>query len=103
MIKKNFQADLYRCIGEIAKNKKWLILAVGGVCDHIHILIKMSPSDAIKDVVRVLKSNSSKFIRDNFDAVFAWQEGYSVFSVDERCLENIKNYVLNQEMRHRKD
>jgi putative transposase len=102
IIQDSFKLDLYRYIGEIAKNKNWLILAIGGISDHIHVLIKISTSDAAKDVARTLKANSSRFVRDNFDGLFSWQEGYGVFSVDEKCLSSIRDYVLNQEMRHDK-
>jgi REP element-mobilizing transposase RayT len=58
----------------------------------------------ISDLVRDIKNNSSKFINDNkwLRGKFAWQEGYGVFSYSHSQIENVYNYILNQEEHHKK-
>ncbi len=96
-----FKKLLYEYIGKVAISKDWHLLAVGGVDNHIHVLIQKASRYTISDVVRLIKSNSSKFIRDKFLMNFTWQGGYSVFTVDISSLPRIKNYILNQEEHHR--
>lgn len=97
-----FKENLYNYIGKIAIAKKWHLLSVGGTCDHIHILIQKTTQYTISQVVSCLKSNSSKFIRENFSPNFSWQNGYGVFTVDSVSLPRIKNYILKQEQHHLK-
>ena len=101
IIKLSFKKSLYKHLGKIIGLKSWHLLAVGGTENHIHLLIQKNCCFTISDVVRYLKSNSSKFVRDNFDNNFAWQSGYGVFTVDLASLPRIKNYILNQEKHHK--
>ena len=101
IINSDFKQSLYKHLGRIAGLKGWHLLAVGGIENHIHILIQKNSRYTISDVVRYLKSNSSKFISSNFDVNFAWQRGYGVFTVDISSLPRIKKYILNQEEHHK--
>ena len=101
-IKKKFQKELYDCIGKIALRKGLHLIAVGGVGDHIHLLIQATAKDFLPKIVSSIKSNSSRYVRENFLLEFSWQVGYSVFTVDVRSLPNIKKYILNQEIHHAK-
>ncbi len=100
-IKNEFKKDLYLYIGQIIKTKGWHLIAIGGIENHVHILIQMQPQNTISDLVCKIKSNSSRFIKLNFDSKFAWQEGYGVLTVDRHSVKRIKNYILNQEEHHK--
>ncbi|KKP24855.1 MAG: Transposase [candidate division TM6 bacterium GW2011_GWF2_28_16] len=100
IIMPEFKDDLYHYIGQIVKTKGWHLIAIGGIHDHIHILVQMEPQNTISDLVCKIKSNSSRLIKTQFMADFAWQEGYGVFSVDRHSIKRIKNYILNQEQHH---
>ena len=54
---------------------------------------------ALSDLVRDLKNNSTNFINDNnwIKGKFSWQEGYGAFSYSHSQIENVYNYILNQE------
>ena len=101
-ISKKFKEQLYAYIGKIALYKDFCILAVGGVEDHIHVLIQATAKNYIPKIVSNIKSNSSRYIRECFLTEFSWQVGYSIFTVDALSLPRIKKYILNQETHHAK-
>jgi REP-associated tyrosine transposase len=104
MINKDLRERLHEYIGGIVRGKGGAPLAIGGSSDHIHMLVSLPPSMNVADVVRVVKSNSSKWIHENFSGMkkFSWQAGYGVFSVSHSNIEAVKRYVENQEDHHRK-
>jgi REP element-mobilizing transposase RayT len=77
---------------------------VNGMPDHIHAFIGLKPSMKISDLVRDIKNNSSNFINEKkfVKGRFSWQEGYGVFSYSHSHIENVYNYILNQEEHHKK-
>ncbi len=103
-IRRNWQDDLYGYIGGIVRDQKGTLLKIGGVEDHVHLLAKLSPTLAISDVLRRIKSNSSKWINERPDVIrkFEWQSGYAAFSVSESQLPSVVGYIGNQAEHHRK-
>jgi len=103
LIDKSWREELYKYICGIANNKKQKVYAIGGVDDHIHILISIDPSVSISDLVRDIKVNSTKWINDhNFSHMkFAWQHGFGAFSCGRRDLDQVIAYINNQEEHHR--
>lgn len=101
LIKKDFRKQLYIFIGGLALRRNWHLIAIGGISDHVHLLIQKDLKGALWEVVCKIKSNSSRFIKDNFSANFSWQEGYSAFTVDRLSVSKIKNYILKQEIHHK--
>ena len=97
----SIQKELYDYIGGITKIKNWHLLEIGGTQDHIHILLqKPNKQTLLSNVVRCIKSNSSKYIRDTFMIPFSWQKGYGAFSTDITSIPRIKKYIANQENHH---
>jgi putative transposase len=82
-----------RGLGDVA-------LAVGGVEDHVHVLVSLKPAHRLADVPRELKKASSVWASERFEPSFAWQEGYSAFSVSPSHLDAVRNYIANQEEHH---
>ena len=72
--------------------------------DHIHAFIGLRPSMSISDLVRDIKNNSTNFINErNFvKGKFSWQEGYGAFSYSHSQIQNVYDYILNQEEHHKK-
>jgi putative transposase len=72
--------------------------------DHMHVFIGLNPAMAISSLVRDIKNNSSNFINNQkwVKGKFSWQEGYGAFSYSQSQIENVYNYILNQETNHRK-
>ena len=75
---------------------------MGGVSDHVHLLIGLRATHCLADVLRELKSVSSGWIRDEIGVRnFAWQEGYGGFTVSASQCETVRRYVEQQEEHHR--
>ena len=104
IIHPDWQSDLYGYIGGIVRDQKGTLLKIGGVEDHVHLLVKLSPAIAISNVLRTIKSNSSKWINEREDVArkFEWQSGYAAFSVSESQAPSVLDYVANQVEHHRK-
>lgn len=102
MILNEFEADLYAYIGGIIKKEGGIPLAIGGMNDHIHLLIKLKPRHALANVMRVIKGNASKWINQKEILLgrFSWQEGYGAFTVSESQLRRTVHYVGNQREHH---
>jgi REP element-mobilizing transposase RayT len=79
-------------------------IIVNGISNHIHILIGVNPNISISDTVRDIKRSSSLFINKKklCPGKFAWQEGYGAFTYSKSQLDNVYNYILNQEKHHQK-
>ena len=76
---------LYPYLGGIVRAEGGVIYDIGGVEDHVHLYLRWRPDQSVSDLLRTLKARSSGWVHDTFPALgaFAWQEGYSVFSVSK--------------------
>ena len=104
LIDKSWKDELHKYMAGIIKDKKQKPIIVNGMSDHIHAFIGLQTSKAISDLVRDLKNNSSNFINEKkwIKGKFSWQEGYGAFSYSHSQIENVYNYILNQEEHHKK-
>ena len=104
LIDKSWRPELHKYISGIITGKDQKSIIVNGVADHVHCFIGLKPTMAISDLIRDVKNNSSKFIKEsNFvRGKFNWQDGYGVFSYHHSQLDMIYNYILNQERHHHK-
>jgi putative transposase len=104
LIHKDWKDELYKYICGITNGKEQKVYAIGGVADHIHILVSIKPNIALSDLVRDIKANSSKWIneREFIKGKFKWQEGFGAFSYAQSQLDNVIAYINNQEQHHRK-
>lgn len=102
-ISEEWKEQLYAVMVNAAKRCDCKTIAIGGVKDHVHILLSLGGNaPAPKDIMRVIKTNSSKWINDKrlCPGRFGWQDGGSKFSYSYREIEMMKNYILNQERHH---
>jgi putative transposase len=75
---------------------------IGGMSDHVHLLIGLKATHCLSDIVRELKKASSAWIHETVHfSSFAWQEGYSAFTVSATARESVRNYIAKQEEHHR--
>jgi putative transposase len=95
--------DLFRYISGIINGKGHYALAVNGYKDHVHIFFEYNPSFSVSDLVRDIKTASSKWLNEKqvFRGKFYWQEGYGGFSYSRSQRDNVINYILNQEDHHK--
>lgn len=78
-------------------------IIVGGTEDHVHILCQLAKTIAVAGLVRELKRDSSKWLKEQSRELqtFQWQRGYGAFSVSPSHLDGLKEYIRNQEEHHR--
>jgi putative transposase len=76
--------------------------AIGGVADHVHLLIGLRATHRLADVLREIKAVSPRWVHDEIgDKTFAWQEGYGAFTVSPPQCEEARHYIARQEEHHR--
>lgn len=76
---------------------------IGGVADHVHLLVGLKATHTLADFLRELKKASSTWVHDQIGSrEFAWQEGYSAFTVSPTARESVKRYIANQAEHHRR-
>ena len=104
LIKPEFEDKLYRYINGIISKRKHTVIAINGPGDHIHILLGLHPDQSISDLVRDIKSNSSRFVNDSkwVSGRFEWQRGYGAFSYSKSHIEQVKRYIKRQKEHHAK-
>lgn len=104
LIPKENREELHKFITGIVSNRNQKLFAVFAMPDHMHILVSMSPTITISDLVRDIKAGSSKFINEKgwMSKKFNWQEGYGAFSYSKSSLDSVVKYILNQEEHHQK-
>lgn len=95
---------LFEYVGGIARQHDCALIAAGGTEDHVHLLVSLGRSMAVADAVRLIKTNSSGWIHDEFKELseFQWQQGYGAFAVSFSNIGAVKRYLANQESHHRK-
>jgi len=104
IITQNFREDLFKYISGILNQNKQYSLAVNGYKDHVHLFFELHPTKALADIIRIVKTNSSKWINENrfVKGKFAWQEGYGAFSHSRSQRDDVIKYIMNQEKHHGK-
>jgi putative transposase len=98
----DIRSDLFAYLGGIVRELRGTALIVGGTCDHVHMLIRIRPAQSIAEIARIVKTNSSGWIRKKDHTEFAWQAGYGVFSVSESSVPAVTKYIATQEEHHKK-
>ena len=96
--------QVHSFLGGIAKNLNCPPILIGGVSDHVHILIQLGRSVSQADLVKKLKRGSNLWIQKRFPQIakFAWQAGYGAFSVSASNVEAVRRYIANQAEHHAK-
>ena len=98
------QARLWPFMGGIARKNGMRALAIGGVADHVHLLLSLPSTLAIAKAVQLIKGGSSAWVHETFPEHrgFVWQEGYGAFSIGISDVSRTIAYIESQEEHHRK-
>ena len=92
---------VFGCLARIARNRGCDVHAINGWVDHVHLLLRVPPTIAPADLLRDLKANSSRRLREDWGRPsFAWQAGYSAFSVSGRNIDAAIHYIRRQPQHH---
>ena len=104
LITPDLQKRLWPFLGGIARQNKIKAIEIGGVEDHVHVLLSLPSTIPVSKALQLLKGGSSKWIHETFpeQRTFAWQEEYGAFSVSISQLDKTIQYIKGQEEHHRK-
>ena len=103
LITSNKEAQLYDYILGKADALNCKVHAIDGIEDHIHLVVTIPPNLAISEFVKRIKGSSSHHLNHSPNTLsekFAWQEGYGVFSLGYKQLQDVVAYVQNQKSHH---
>jgi REP element-mobilizing transposase RayT len=97
-----WRARLHEYLGGTVQGLGGFSQGVGGVADHVHLLVGLKATHCLADFLRELKKASSVWVHEQLEGPsFAWQEGYSAFTVSPTARDSVRSYIANQEAHHR--
>lgn len=102
MIQPEWQPRLYDYLGGTINGLGGYTEGIGGVADHVHLLVGLKATHCLAEVLRELKKASSAWVHDEIGMRdFAWQEGYAAFTVSPSVRVGVQSYIAHQEAHHR--
>jgi REP element-mobilizing transposase RayT len=95
---------LWEYLAGIVRGQGGIPIQIGGIEDHVHLLVTLRQEPSVLDVLRDLKAGSSGWVHDTFPEIqdFWWQTGYGAFTVSHSNIEVVKAYIANQKEHHKK-
>jgi putative transposase len=104
LIRPELRDRLWPFLGGIARQNEMKAVEIGGMPDHVHILLSLPSTVSIAKALQLIKGGSSKWVHDTFPEhrLFGWQVKYAAFSVSVSQLERTITYIKTQEAHHRK-
>ena len=105
LLHQDIEQRVWSYIGGIARAHNLTALQIGGIETHIHALIMAKPIHAPSDIAKWVKSDSSKWIHEEFANLgsFAWQDGFGAFTVSRSKVPDVIEYIKNQREHHAKE
>ncbi len=93
---------LYGAMINKCRDLKCLPIRMGGVADHVHLLVRMHPAIAISTFVKEVKGSSSHLITHDVapGEFFKWQGAYGAFTLCADDVPTVKAYIANQKNHH---
>lgn len=102
IIRKEWKNELFQYITGIIQNHDHKVMAINGMPDHLHVFFGMRPTQSLSDLMQDVKGDSSKWINKKgfVEGRFSWQEGFGGFSYSKSQVNNVINYIRDQESHH---
>lgn len=100
---KGLRSDLYYQMNQTISNARGVVHAIGGIEDHVHLLVEMPKDKALADLMREVKTSATHWLKANNKSKygqFEWQTGYGAFTLSLANFEIVKNYIGKQEEHH---
>jgi REP element-mobilizing transposase RayT len=102
-IKDSWMPRLHEYLGGITNGLGARPLKIGGVADHVHLLVGCKPTHRPCDLVREIKKSATSWIHTEIEfEPFCWQDGYSIFSISPDACGKVSAYLAIQAEHHRK-
>jgi REP element-mobilizing transposase RayT len=104
VIQNSWKDELFKYMTGIIQNHDHKLLVINGMPDHLHVFFGMRPTQSLSDLMQDIKGDSSRWINAQgfVRGRFSWQEGYGAFSYSKSSVDNVINYIKNQEKHHLK-
>ena len=104
LILPEIRSSLYNYLGGTILKLNSYLHEIGGIEDHVHLLLSLSRTMSASQLVEEIKKSSTKWIKTQGTSYqnFAWQKGYGAFSVSQSNLDSAKVYIQNQDEHHKK-
>lgn len=102
-IDEQHERELYAYILGICRNKDCKLYRIGGMSDHIHMLISIPPKYSVSEFMKVLKVETNKWIHQSklFPIFCGWARGYAAFTYSIKEKQSVYNYIANQKQHHK--
>ena len=103
-INADLQPRLYAYMGGIVRSEGGALYEIGGIENHVHLVVRWIADVSISDFLRKLKRNSSLWVHETMPGMkrFGWQSGFGAFTVSESQLRKVRAYVLSQARHHKR-
>ncbi len=102
LITPQVERRLYEAIAKKAHELKCDVLALGGIEDHVHLLVRLPTTLSVADLLKGVKGASSHLMTHEIAPTefFKWQGAYGAFTVSKSNVAAVSDYVLNQKTHH---
>ena len=103
LITADIEQNLYEYITRKTLSQQCLLHALGGVENHIHLVVSIPPKLAVAEFMRIIKGSSSHHVEHHLphlESKFSWQRGYGSLTFGRKQLETVVQYALNQKQHH---
>ncbi len=104
LITPELESRFYPFLGGIVRDLRCTLLAVNGMPDHVHLLIRYRPDLSHSELLQQVKGRSSKWVNETFPEFghFSWQEGYGGFTVSKSAVPAVESYIAGQKEHHQR-
>jgi len=104
-IHRDIEARVWAYMGGMARENNFKVLCIGGIENHVHLLLSLPPDLPVSKAVQLIKGGSSAWVKEAFPKIpglghFAWQDGYAAFSVSKSQVEEVRKYIEGQREHH---
>ena len=102
LISEDIKPRIYAAIAEKFREFKCVPLAIGGISDHVHLLVRLYTTVAVANLVKEVKGSSSPLVTHEItpNEFFKWQGAYGAFTIRKSEVSRVMAYIQNQEQHH---
>lgn len=102
-IRQDIEQRVWSYLGGIARENGMKALQIGGIENHVHLLLGLPASTALSKALQLIKGGSSSWMKESFPGMkdFGWQDGYAAFTVSKSQIPEIETYIRDQREHHR--
>ena len=102
LITEDIRRDLYRYIDTVCTDDKCEVIAIGGIENHIHLLVLLTNTMTLAELMKHVKGGSSRFFTAKLKPGewFSWQGSYGAYAVSRQDINPLTAYIENQKQHH---